>query len=252
MFAAKKIISAFIVIPGLFITILLIAGLVCARRKNPAWKPLLAVALLLYLFSVGPVANTLIGAVEMHALYNGKERADVIVLLGGGIHDGVPDLTGSNIPGADAMYRVVEAARLYKLYCLPVIVSGGAVGCDAPEAPVDGRFLADLDVDRNSIICDTRSRDTGENAEFVREICTQRGFKRCVLVTSAYHMRRAEYIFKEAGIESLPHTCGAYAESQKCLDYLDLLPHIAQLRKSSLALRELIGSAYYCMASATR
>ena len=117
---------------------------------------------------------------------------DVIILLGGGVYDGVPDFSGIGRPSDRALPRVITAARLQKRLNLPVIVCGGAVFEKfTKEAPILKRFLTDLGVSEEKIILEDRSRDTHENAKFTAEICSKMGYKRPILVTSAFHLKRS-------------------------------------------------------------
>ena len=63
------------------------------------------------------------------------------------------------------------------------------------------RFLEDLGVPHEKIIEESRSRDTIENAEYTAQICSQYGYKRPVLVTSAFHMQTISWSFEKAGMK---------------------------------------------------
>jgi uncharacterized SAM-binding protein YcdF (DUF218 family) len=46
----------------------------------------------------------------------------------------------------------------------------------------------------------------------VRRLCTERGWQRVILVTSAYHMRRATAVFQTAGVTVTPAPCNFLTE----------------------------------------
>ncbi len=118
--------------------------------------------------------------------------------------EGVPDISGTSIPSSDMTVRIVDAVRLYKKYKLPIIVSGGSVPGKVKEAVVVGRFLNDLGVKQKDIILEDLSMDTVENALNVKDIFKKKGYKKGLLVTSAYHIRRSEFLFKKTGLDVYP------------------------------------------------
>jgi len=246
MFALKKIISSFVTLPGLVIVALVIIMFQSLRDKKP-WKSLFIIALMLYIVSTNAAADIIIGSVEERHIYRGDPSASMIILLGGGAVQGVDDISGKSIPCAEMLVRIVDAARLYKKYGLPVLFTGGTLYGKTDEADIVRRFLVDLGVSSEKIIVERRSRDTVENAEYVKSILKKLNVKKTVLLTSAYHIRRACLIFSAAGIDFVPHSAGAFHENEKCLSYLDFLPDFDSLRISSIALRESAGFLFYYM-----
>ena len=103
---------------------------------------------------------------------------------------------------------MLHAARLYRAGKAPVIViSGGHIpwlGSNIPEARSIQSLLEEWDVPRASIIAETASRNTYENAMLTKELLAERGLHRVLLVTSAWHMPRALATFKSAGINAIP------------------------------------------------
>ena len=141
--------------------------------------------------------------------------------------------------------RLVDAVRLYNMYRIPVIISGGGVGSNDKESVVVKRFLIDLGVNPGDIVIEDRSRDTVENALYVKEIFQKMRFKRGLLITSAYHIRRAKYLFNKTGLMVLPHSSGPLSEKGQSLNLYDFLPNIHNLSKTAIALRETIGMIFY-------
>lgn len=205
MFAFKKFIAPFVLPPGIFIVILILSGLSFLRKSWRAGLLCIFVGAALWLLSIGPVSGALMRGLESGLTMPANPRGDVIILLGGGIYDNVRDLTGAGSPTEDTLARMVTVVRLQKRLNIPVIVSGGAVfPWKKAEAPVDRRFLMDLGVPGDQIIMEGRSRDTFENAKYVKEICEKRGFKDPILVTSAFHMKRSLLIFRHFKITVTP------------------------------------------------
>lgn len=243
MFLLKKLISTFVLPPGLFIVLFLLCIYLMLNKKY--YRAIVTAFLstvIIYLLSIAPVANSFMRLVEV-TNWNESElkSSDVIVLLGGGVSEGVIDISGIGIPSQDSTVRLVDAARLYKNYKLPIIVSGGSIFGSSEEANVYARILADLDVPDNDIIKEGSSRDTKENARYVAEIMTQKGFKKAILVTSSYHMKRSMFLFEKNNVAVTPYPSGVSAYN-KISSFADYLPRTSE---ASLALNELFGLMVY-------
>lgn len=249
MFIIERIIASFLFPPGIFILLLFLCGIWFLSRKR--WKEGFAscvVAIAVWLISTVFFADVLFRELECSYTIPKSPSGDVILLLGGGISAGVPDFSGIGAPGGEMMARIVTAVRLQKLLGIPVIVSGGAVfqNQTTTEADVARRFLEDLGVPHEKIIEESKSRDTFENAEYTVEICSQYGYKRPVLVTSAFHMRRAVASFEKAGMKVLPFPANFRTWRNKFYGWQDFLP--VSFDGSSTALREYLGLLFYKLA----
>lgn len=247
LFTLKKIISLTLLPPGIFVAILLVSG-ICfwrKREKGPTVVMLL-VGMALWIVSTMPVAEHLVAELEKGLAIPKPLRGDVIILLGGGINDGVSDLTGTSSPSDDMMGRVVTAVRAQKQLKVPIIVSGGITFAGrTAEAPVVRRFLLDLGVPEAMVLIEDKSRDTMENGKFTREIIDRHGFRQPILVTSAYHIRRSIEAFRRAGITVTP--LPAQFNTGKHLPPIltDYLPSAVALNASAKALREYLGLLFY-------
>jgi uncharacterized SAM-binding protein YcdF (DUF218 family) len=245
MFEVKKIISAFINVPGIFIVFFVITGLYGIKKKISLIKYNLICGIILYCLSISCVTNKLIGLVEKENIYNGTPVVDAMILLGGGTVDGVPDISGRSIPSADMLVRVVDAARLYKKYKYPIVVSGGTFPGRDKEAVIVERFLTDLGVKKKDIILEDSSRDTVENALNVKAIFREKGFKKGLIITSAYHLRRSEFLFKKIGIDVYPHSSGILSDKNANLNLFDFIPSTNELDKTAVTLKEAFGLLFY-------
>ena len=243
LFTLKKIISAFMIFPG--IIILILAASVFLKEKKKIRAVNIFLIAVLYLMSVNPVANFFIRSVEKKERYAGKPAADVYILLGGGVIRGDDDISGKNMPVPDMVVRIVDTARLYKLYKKPIIFTGGSLSPGSNEAEVVKRYLIDLGVSGRDILLEDKSLDTVENAEYTKIIMDKNKFKKAVLVTSAFHMKRSELIFKRYGYDIVLNSAGSYSENKNESAFMDFLPDIHELRKTTLALRESIGYLFY-------
>lgn len=237
----RRVLSAFVLPPGVFMTLFAAAGLWHLRKgRRLAAAAHFAIGFLAWLLSVPPGADLLVRGLEAPYRDAARDaRGDVIVLLGGGVHGGAPDFSGTGAPSEEMWARVATAVRLQKRLGVPVIVTGGNVfRGKPPEAPIVGRILVDLGVPADRIVLEGRSRDTRENAGYTAEIARRAGYERPVIVTSAYHMRRAAMEFRRAGLPAAPCPASFHTWPGKAYGPEDLLPDPASLRRSCLALRE--------------
>jgi uncharacterized SAM-binding protein YcdF (DUF218 family) len=247
MFILKKCLISFLVPPGAFIlTLLAVAFWARRRRQNGQAVALVLIALVLWVVSIPMVGRTMTAGLERGLGIPEHPRGDVIILLGGGTNDKVPDLSGRGTPSENSLPRVVTAARLQKRLGLPVIISGGGVfeGRTA-EAVISRRFLIDLGVPPDKILIEGQSSDTVENARLTCRIMEKQGFRKPLLVTSAYHMRRSIEAFRRFGIEVTPVPAHFMSSGDTPLVWFDWLPDAGAMELVAIVMKEHIGMFYY-------
>ena len=249
MFLLKKILTPFLMPCGLLTLYLFLSGILFLRRRRWAGILQICAAFFLWAFSISPVSDFLLKFLEQ-SYYNLQSRpaADAIVVLGGGAYGAVPDMDGLGAPSETSLERVVAAARLYKKTNLPIIVSGGRVfEAGAEDASLMKSFLISLGIPENKIITESMSRDTRENAAFVKQICGKMNFKTVLLVTSASHMKRSLWCFKKDDLNAIPWPAGfRTGPGRKTYVWADFFPR--DLRLSSVALSEYLGLLFYRLA----
>ena len=111
-------------------------------------------------------------------------KADVIVAVSGGE-------TASRAEEAISLYRGGWAGH--------IIFSGAAQDKNSPSnASVMAAEAIGEGVPKSSIEIDETSVDTRQNAVNVKSIVDRDGYKSLILVTSPYHQRRADILFRRA------------------------------------------------------
>ncbi|MGO9379039.1 MAG: YdcF family protein [Dissulfurispiraceae bacterium] len=250
MFELKKILTPFLLPPGIFISLLIISGLWSLIKKY--WKFGLTnifIALLMWSLSITPVSDIIMKGLEADLKIPANPEGDVIILLGGGVYDTVPDLSGTGSPSEDMTGRIVTAVRLQKKVHVPIIVSGGAVfKGNKSEAPIIRRFLMDLGVPEDEIIVEDKSRDTSENANNTKIICDKKGYSKPMLVTSGLHMKRSVLSFDKAGMTVTPIPANLRTSSVRQYMWHDYLPLLASFDNSAFAMHEYLGLLFYKLA----
>ncbi len=234
MFFFKKAVEHFLVPPGIFVLILMVSGLFFLRKSLRMGLLNIGVGLLIWLLSIGPVTNRLMNGLQAGLKVPSNPKGDVIILLGGG--------ASGNVPTDDTFARIAASATLYRQLHVPIIVSGGSVyAWKKPEAQIDARVLAGLGVPEKDMILEGKSRDTLENAEYVKAICEARHFTAPLLVTSTYHMRRSLQCFwhEKMRVTAFPADLDA---AKPVYGWVDYLP--GNLRTTSACLHEYLGILY--------
>ena len=134
--------------------------------------------LLLGLGLVGTLAALLLAALllpnQVLCVENGPQKADVIVVLGGGSFE-----------------RPVRAAELFHENAAPKIILTGAGDNDGNR-----RLLIKKGVPAAAIEQEAESKSTRENALFTIPLLRKEGAHQVILVTSWYHSRRALHCFR--------------------------------------------------------
>lgn len=166
-------------------------------------------------------------------------KADAIVVLGG-----FTNATGTGIRLIelnDAVDRLFHGMRLYRAGKAPrVMLIGGAAEGSSPEADFMADLLSEFAVPRDKMLLENRSRNTRENGVNAVKIMQENGIKKILLVTSAYHMRRAKGVFEKLGIDVVPAATD-YQVPEPDPSILDWLPDAGALELTTLGIKEYLG-----------
>jgi uncharacterized SAM-binding protein YcdF (DUF218 family) len=115
-------------------------------------------------------------------------------VLGGGVIKSEISADRGEIALGDTADRIIAAVELARRYPSAHVVFTGR-----KEADFVIRFFEKLDVPRDRIIVEGKSRNTTENAAFTKQLVMPKPGERWLLVTSAMHMARAAGVFRKAG-----------------------------------------------------
>ena len=179
-----------------------------------------------------------------------------VVLTGGTVNASLPVLPARPMLAGQAD-RLGQALYLYKTGQVgKILISGGSTSLFflGSETMHEGQeamaFLHLAGVPTADLLWETRSRNTHENALFSANVLRNRFHtSECILVTSAFHMRRAEACFRNVGIHPLPFPAAFIQQPRRSAGFTDLfLPHEQTLAESLLLIRELFGYVTYKLA----
>ncbi len=239
-----------LLLPSGFSFLCLLAGLLLRNRFF-----VLLGMLVLLVFSMPLVSDFLMRSVEVgsgRVPVSRVGKADASVVLSGMIVrvEGAP--LGE---WGDAVDRFEGGVELFKAGRAPVILFTRGQMPWQPDAVPEGEVLAKrallLGVPKSAIRLTDKVGNTADEAVASRALLgVAKGVpKRIILVTSAFHIRRARFLFERAGfaVESFPVD---YQVSEKNdLTVLRYLPNAEALAESERALREVMGLLYYRLRS---
>ncbi|ACF46750.1 protein of unknown function DUF218 [Prosthecochloris aestuarii DSM 271] len=176
------------------------------------------------------------------------EPADAVVVLGG---------VTVQVPGVrygewgDAADRFEGGVEVFRGGKAPLLVLTGAKMPWAPDARVEGELLRErallLGVPEESVRVTGRVGNTADEAREVRKLLAGIARPRVILVTSAFHMRRAAMLFRHAGLRVDEFPVDFRTSFYDRLTVIDFLPCADGLENSELAIREMIGWLYYLL-----
>lgn len=237
-----------IVVPPLCLYLAIAAGcLLWKRRPRLAFGLIAASVGLLVLLSMPWIAGRLQASLEPTpttpfdaATVAGDAQA--IVVLGGDGSSFAPEFEGAEV-GPLTLERVRLAARLGRETGLPILVTGGPPR--RGESAL-ARRMAKLLGDEHGLTArwiEPHAADTRDNAEFSARLLRADGIERVVVVTHAWHLKRALEAFERAGLHARGAGTGGQAPS--AFEWRGLWPSARGLQRSSWALHEWIGVAWY-------
>lgn len=172
---------------------------------------------------------------------------DGIIVLGGAV-DTVTATTRNEVTLTEAAERLTEAVALARRYPrMKIVFSGGdgaLVYSSITESETARRFFTEMGVDMSRVTFEDRSRTTYENAAYTKEILAPKPGERWLLVTSAFHMLRAQRCFLRVGFETTPWPVDYRTRGPE--DLLRFPPRASEgWRRIDLAVKEWIGLLAY-------
>jgi uncharacterized SAM-binding protein YcdF (DUF218 family) len=232
-------------LPPLSLILLLAAGLIIHRRHaRLAMSLILLSTTALYALSTPWVGHFLLQTLEISRPIStyATTRADAIVVLGGGRRIGSAEYGGDTLNGI-SLERLRYAAQLYRSSGLPILVTGGK---PSGGTLAEGRIMQHILQSEYGIPTrwvEDAALTTWDNARLSAQLLKPSGARHIVLVTHAWHLRRAIPLFEAQGLSVIP--AGIQFSSTRIDSILDCLPTPAGLRDSTFALHEWLGILWY-------
>lgn len=239
----------FLLAPAVWLLVLLAAALL-TRRPNRRRSLLQLTLVLLALGTNGALINEAQLAWELPPvrLRQLPRHADVAVVLTG--------VANGNKSPHDRVYldrgadRVTNALWLWRAGRVRHILVSGGSGALRKKAHTEAGDLITLlrlaGVPDSVLIKEDRSRNTRENALFTRQLLAARPeLDTLLLVTSAYHQRRALGCFRQVGLHPLPFPADYRSVDRAITPDYWLTPDADALSRWTRLLHEISGYVVY-------
>ena len=179
--------------------------------------------------------------IDSGSLAKGKVYSTVIVL--GGFSS--EDKNGSGVFNEHA-HRFIYGLELKEQgkasHILISSGNGNLQASDFKEAGWAKSVLKEFSLPDSAILIEQESRNTFENAAFSKQLLQKKKLRPpYLLVTSAWHMRRAQYIFKKEGMDVIPCPSGPITSNGNMSFINSVIPVAGVLSGWELYLKELVG-----------
>lgn len=247
MLFLNKLLPVFVLPLGVVLALVLLA-----LRQKWRWLGLVAAGVL-YGASLPVVGEGLIGRLErVYPRWRVAEApaADVVLVLGGTM--GPPVAAGYLPNWADAVERFEGGVALVQAGRAPQLLFTGAPRSADGAGESEGAAMRALAIARGvpagRIDVTGPVGNTADEARALARWCAERGVRRVLVVSSAWHLPRAMRQLRRSGLEltAFPVDFRATTAGRKALPYMDWLPSAGGgLALTETALREVYGIAFY-------
>ena len=238
------------ILPLIFSPLMLVIGLIILGIIFNLRKFGLIGIIILILSSLPIISNKFIAYLEKD--YQPIEIADVenvdaIVVLSGMIRV-IGDEENLKYEFTDSVDRFFAGLDLFNNNKSPILIlTRGKMPWSIGIA--EGEYLKELaikyGIPEEKIILTEEVQNTDEEAKAVKKILANENV-RIILVTSAFHMPRAEKVFKTTNINVTPFPVD-FQNSKSKTTMMDFIPSSGSLSQTSHFVREMIGRLYYTL-----
>jgi len=206
--------------------------------------------LIFYVLSTSVFSNFLMKEIEgkySYPNFNQDIKADAIVVLSGMMR--INEFENSHIVEWGDIDRFFKGIELYFSKISNTIVFTGAKSpynaTKISEGDILKQYAIKFGVDKDDILVTREVLNTSDESIEVKNLIGDE--KLILLVTSAFHMKRAKSLFEEKGFKVIPYKVDFKTPPNISFNLIDFLPSANGLRKTEIALRELLGRLYYSL-----
>ena len=174
-------------------------------------------------------------------------KADAIVVLSGIVSAVKTDDTFKYEFGG-GVDRILSGMDLFKNNKAPLLIlTRGKLPWQVgiPEGEYLKEFAIKFGIPEENILLTYNVQNTDEEAKSVKRLLNTNDTE-IILVTSAFHMPRAQKVFEAANIKVIPFAVDFSGSMQK-VTFMDFLPSASSLGTTSFFVREMIGRTYYSL-----
>ena len=233
-----------LIVSPMFLVMFLITWSMVFRSRISG---ILAVSILI-ICSLPIFSNKLITYLENEYILSdasSAKTADAIVVLSGMVRT-TNGKNGLSYEWGEASDRIFAGIELIKKNKAPIMVlTGGKLPWSVGKP--EGEYLRDVaikyGVPNKNILLTENVENTDQEAKAVAELLNKASPK-IILVTSAFHMPRAQKVFEAAGINIEPFAVDFLSGADK-YTIINFIPSAKAFDQTSFFIKELIGRLYY-------
>ena len=222
---------------------LVLGGIIFRSRKTS-----LVGLVLLFVCSLPILSDRLIAYLEKDYQLEQASNfhtADAIVVLSSMVRT-IQAKNGLFYEWGEASDRIFAGIDLLKEQKAPVLIlTRGKLPWSVGKP--EGEYLSEVaiknGVAKERISLTENVENTDQEAQSVKKLLKNKQSK-IILVTSAFHMPRAQKVFEAAGVSIIPFPVDFRNDADR-LSVLDFIPNAEALRRTSFFIREMIGRLYY-------
>ena len=231
----------------LFFTLTLLAtSIVLRRSKFIKLKSFLLFLsfLTLFIFSNPLISNKLVKYIEapyFPVKLSEVPASDFIVVLSGMVHEVKDNVYEWSDP--DRFFAGIKLLNANK--GKKIIYTGGLLPWEKKKI-TEGELLKNKSIEfgihENDILVTKKGKNTYEEANAISHLIDNKS--KIILVTSAFHMKRAKFLFEKYTFNVFPYPVDFKYKNHK-ITILDFIPSAGSLSRSSFVIREVLGRIYY-------
>ena len=229
--------------PLFFILSIIIFGIIIGSKKTS-----FAGVVILVICSMPIVSGKMIAYLESDYELNRSseiDTANAIVVLSGMVKT-IKTKDGLDYEWGGAVDRFFTGINLFNLDKAPTLIfTGGKLpwSIGVPE----GEFLREeaikLGIPKKDILLTENVENTDQEAKAIKKLLSIDDPK-VILVTSAFHMPRAQLVFEAAGISVIPFPVDFLIGTGK-ITLMSFIPSASSFASTNFFVREMIGRTYY-------
>lgn len=232
----------------------LLGALLGRRRRRLGGALLLTGMLSGYLLSIPLTASLLSRSLQVYPPLTeqalSSQRPEVIVVLGGGVHEDAPEYGLGPTVHPRTLGRVRYAAWLARQTGLPILTSGGRGSQAKAEDPAEAdlmKAILEREFGAGGVLVETMSRDTWENAVSSAALLRERRIQTVLLVSNAVHLPRAVAAFQAQGLNVIPAPTLFFDDQPDPLALKSWLPSVTAIAEIHYGCYEWLGRWWYAV-----
>ena len=231
--------------PLIIIILLIIFGLITGSKKIS-----LIGVFILIVCSLPVVSDKLVAYLESDYQLSKPSNitsTDAIVVLSGMLKT-INSKEGLDYEFGEASDRIFAGINLFKEKKAPkLILTRGKLpwSVGIPEGEYLKDFAIKNGISENNILLTGNVENTDQEAKAVKKLLSEDKPK-IMLVTSAFHMPRAQIVFEAAGINVVPFPVD-FQKGLSKITFMSFMPSAGALGETSFFVREMIGRVYYSL-----